>query len=130
MLVYSRESSSFSCSDLIGVIVPSEFLREFDLCLEGVLFIFLMDSVDSFDCLLVLGADADLFVLGYFFALLFLLIELLELFPELVRLLFFGVPMPFFLLLVAFVGVGKMLIIVFSFLVLLFGDFLLVLVDF
>lgn len=94
------------------MIIPSEFLIELNLGFDRVLFILLMDSIEPFDCFLVLCSHVNLLKLCFLFPFFFLVIELLQIFPQLVGLIFLSLPVPSLFTYVSLVSSVKMLIII------------------
>lgn len=70
------------------MIVSVHIFVEVYLGPHGKFLVLLVDPVDSVDCLLVLGAHADLLQLSLFLALCLLLVKLLDFLPEFIGLLF------------------------------------------
>lgn len=108
------------------MIVPSKLFAEFHLCLERILLILLLNSVNSLHCLLILSPHANLLKFCCFFTFFLFVVKLLELFPQLIGFLLLIVPVPPLLTLIALKSANQVLIVIFSFLLFLPGDFLLI----
>lgn len=94
------------------MIIPSEFLIEFNFCLDRVLFILLMNSIEPFDSFLILCSYLNLLEFCFLFPFFFFLIELLQFFPQLVGLIFLPLPVSSLFTYVSLVSGVKMLIII------------------
>lgn len=111
--------------------VPGEVLIKFHFCLKGAFFIESVNVVDLVNGTLVAGTHTHLLALCYFLPLSLLLIELLQLLPQLIRRLLLHFPLPLLILLIFSIGCLKMLFINFSLfrmfsfdILLIFGNFL------
>ena len=94
------------------MIIPSEFLIQFDLCFDRVLFILLMNSIESFDSFLIFCSYLNLLEFCFLFPFFLFLVELLQLFPQLVGLFFLPLPVSSLFTYVSLVSGVKMLIII------------------
>lgn len=94
------------------MIIPSEFLIQFDLCFDRVLFILLMNFIEPFYSFLILCSYLNLLEFCFLFPFFFFLIKLLQLFPQLVGLFFLPLPVSSLFTYVSLVSGVKMLIII------------------